>query len=109
MIKLNLRGKVMVKLSERLRRKTVGVALVFLSLGILGSLFSRNLVEAFLMTEVIVITGFYVFFSIIVPGLYPKKRNNEDIFLGGAARPPYIHEYELYVPKSALISEEEEA
>ncbi|MEM2109510.1 MAG: hypothetical protein QW327_03380 [Candidatus Odinarchaeota archaeon] len=98
----------MVKLSERLKRRTIAVALVFLSLGILGSFFSRTLVEFFLMAELVVITAFYVFFSIIVPGLYPKKRNNEEIFLGGVARPPYIHEYELYVPKSALISEEEE-
>ncbi|MHA1754403.1 MAG: hypothetical protein ACTSYR_02680 [Candidatus Odinarchaeia archaeon] len=96
------------KLTERIKRKTTGVALIFLSLGIIGSMFSRNLVEFFLMAELISITGFYVFFAIIVPGLYPKKRNTEEIFLGGVAKPPYIHEYELFVPKSSLISEEEE-
>ncbi|MHA1408954.1 MAG: hypothetical protein ACTSQY_01310, partial [Candidatus Odinarchaeia archaeon] len=62
----------------------------------------------FFMAELISITGFVVFMAIIIPGLYPKKRNTEEIFLGGVAKPPYIHEYELYVPKSVLVSEEEE-
>lgn len=96
------------RLTERIKRRTTGVALVFLSLGIIGSMFSRNLVEFFLMAEVISITGFYIFFAIIVPELYPRKRTTEEIFLGGASKPPYINEYELYVPKSSLISEEEE-
>jgi hypothetical protein len=92
---------------RRIRRVTASVAIVFLSLGILGTLFSRNLVEFFLMAELITISGFHFLFAIIVPILYPAKRDAEEIFLGGAAKPPYIHEYELYVPEQDLIAKEE--
>ncbi|MHA1237775.1 MAG: hypothetical protein ACTSSJ_00775 [Candidatus Odinarchaeia archaeon] len=98
----------MPRVSERTKRRSMAVAFIFLSLGILGSMFARTLVEFFLMAEVISITSFYIFFSIIIPGLYPKKRTTEDIFTGGVAKPPYLHEYELYVPRVTLIAEEEE-
>lgn len=100
----------MARISERTKKRATAVAFIFLSLAILGSMVSRTLVEFFLMAEIISITSFYIFFSIIIPGFYPrlKTRDAADIFLGGVAKPPYIENYELYAPRVTLIAEEEE-
>lgn len=86
----------------------LAVAMILISLGGLGFIFARNLVEFFLLAELVAVSAFYIFFSVLIPSLFPETVKAEDIFTGGAAKPPYIHDDEVLRPVFPFLEEEEE-
>ena len=87
-----------------MRSHSLAYALLILTIGSLGSALARNIIELFFMAELVSIAFFYIFFSVIIPALFPKRVKADAIFLGGAAKTPYIRSEEIYTPKLPLIS-----
>lgn len=83
------------------RRVPLTFAIVVLTVGCIGAIVSRTHVEFFLGVELISVAYLYVFFSVIIPAVFPKKVKAEAVFTGGAARAPYIRSDELYAPPPA--------
>lgn len=76
-------------------------AITVLTVGCVGAIISRTQVEFFLGVELISVAYLYVFFSVIIPAVFPKKVKAEAVFIGGVARAPYIRSDELYAPPRA--------
>jgi hypothetical protein len=89
----------------RVRRLSLGLSLVLLTLGSIGIAITRNPIEMFLCAELVTVSTFYIFFTVIIPATRPVKINPEMIFLGGVARSPYISPTELYAPGIPFIKE----
>ena len=92
-----------------MRKLPLVFAIIVLTASLIGIVLSRNLIELFLCAELISVVSFFLFFTIIIPAIFPSKVKPEAIFIGGAAKPPYIHDFELYTPKLPLLTEEESA
>lgn len=91
-----------------MRRLPLVFATIVLTAGSIGIILSRNLIELFFCAELISVVFFFIFFSIIIPAIFPSKVNPEAIFIGGTAKSPYVHDSEFYTPKLPLLTEEEE-
>ncbi|MEM3382331.1 MAG: hypothetical protein QXI59_05795 [Candidatus Bathyarchaeia archaeon] len=89
----------------RVRRLSLGLSIVLLTLGSIGMAIAHNPIEMFLCAELVTISTFYIFFTVIIPATRPLKVNPETIFLGGVARTPYISATELYAPGIPFIKE----
>ena len=90
----------------RTRRFPLGFALTLLTGGSVGIAVARTPVEVFLCAELVTISAFYIFFTIIIPALRPTTVDTEGIFLGGVAKSPYVSPSELFAPGIPLISED---
>ncbi len=71
--------------------------------GMIGLLFARDVVEFFLLAELTSIATFYVFFSVLIPTLFPKPAPPESVFICGLGKPPYLDEREVYEPPYPLV------
>jgi len=87
-----------------MRRLPFAYAILILTAGSLGAALGRNLIELFFMAELVSIAFFYIFFSVIVPAIFPRRVKADAIFLGGATKPPYVRSEEIYTPQLPLIS-----
>ncbi|MFX0096238.1 MAG: hypothetical protein ACFE7E_00590 [Candidatus Hodarchaeota archaeon] len=103
----NFKGK---KLSKIWQKDVLplAVAMILLSLGGLGFVFARNLIEFFLLAELVAVSAFYILFSVLIPSLFPKQVKVGDIFTGGVSKPPYIRDDEILRPVVPFLEEEEE-
>jgi hypothetical protein len=82
-------------------------AIVIIGVSSLGiSMFSWNIIELFLFAEFISIASIYLFLTILIPALFPKKSDPEAIFIGGAGKPPYVSADEIYSPSLPIFEEE---
>ncbi|MFX1486825.1 MAG: hypothetical protein ACFFBS_07005 [Promethearchaeota archaeon] len=84
------------------------VAMVILTLGSLGFIFARNLLEFFLLAELVAVATFFILFSVLIPSLFPEEVKTEEIFTGGAAKAPYISDDEVLRPVIPFLEEEED-
>lgn len=91
-----------------MRRLSLAFSILVLMMSTVGIIFSRNLVEFFLCAEIISVTSFFIFSTVIIPAIFPPKVKAESVFIGGAAKPPYIHDFELCRPNLPLLAEREE-
>jgi len=86
------------------RRRFPFVFAVFtLAIASFAILLTRNLVEVFLFAELISVALFYIFFTVAIPATFPRKKDPEAIFIGGAGKPPYVSSRELLTPQLSLI------
>jgi hypothetical protein len=90
----------------RARRLPLGISIALLIGSSLGIVFAETTIEVFLCSELATISAFYIFFAVIIPALYRTGMDTEKIFLGGAAKSPYLSGPELFSPGIPLISEE---
>ena len=85
-------------------RKLPSVFAAFLlAAGSFGILVTRSIVEVFLCAELISIALFYIFFTAIIPVVFPQRKDAEAIFIGGAGKPPYVSSSELFSPHLTFI------
>ena len=84
----------------------LGFSIILLCIGSIGIIIARTAIEVFFCAELVTISAFYIFFTIVIPALHPLKIDPEKIFIGGVAKPPYISSSELKSPDIPLISEE---
>lgn len=89
----------------KLRRLPFGFSLVLLTLGSMGVTIARTTIEIFLCAELVTISAFYIFFTVIIPAIKPMRIDPEQIFIGGVAKSPYVSASELLSPGIPLISE----
>jgi hypothetical protein len=90
----------------RARRLPLAFSLALLTIGSIGITVTRTPIEVFLCAELVTISTFYIFFTVLIPSIRTEIVNPEKIFLGGVAKPPYIAASELLSPGIPLISEE---
>jgi len=88
------------------RRLPLSFSLLLLTAGSIGIAVAQTSIEIFLCAELVTISTFYIFFTVIIPALHPVRVDPSRIFIGGVARPPYISATELFSPGIPLISEE---
>lgn len=81
-------------------------AIIVLTIGCVGIVTARTLVELFLFVELVSTATFFIFFTVLIPTVFPQKRRPEAIFIGGAAKPPYIHPEEIFSPGIPLLAGE---
>ncbi|MGQ9542614.1 MAG: hypothetical protein ACUVTM_00790 [Candidatus Bathyarchaeia archaeon] len=87
------------------RRLPLTFSLLLLTAGSMGIAVAQTPIEIFLCAELVTISTFYIFFTVIIPALHPKADLNA-IFIGGAAKSPYISSTELFSPGIPVIKEE---
>jgi hypothetical protein len=79
------------------------IAIFILVISVLGALFSFSEegtpVMLFLFAELASLVSFYIFFSVIVPSLFPELRNVDENFNCGASE-IYLNPEEMYNPKT---------
>jgi len=76
------------------------IALIILSASVLGSLFvNGNFVLLFLCAELASLVSFYMFFSVIIPSLFPEHHMVEENFNCGANE-LYLQAEEAYAPQA---------
>jgi hypothetical protein len=79
------------------------IAIIILVISVLGALFSFNEegtpVMLFLFAELASLVSFYIFFSVIVPSLFPELRDVDENFNCGASE-LYLNPEEMYNPKT---------
>ncbi|HTX43944.1 MAG TPA: hypothetical protein VMC61_04385 [Methanocella sp.] len=75
------------------------IAIIILVISVLGALFSNGLIVLFLFAELASLVSFYIFFSVIVPSLFPEMRNVDENFNCGASE-LYLNPEEMYNPKT---------
>jgi hypothetical protein len=77
------------------------IAIFILVISVLGSLFfaSGGLIMLFLFAELASMVSFYIFFSVIIPSLFPEYRNVDENFNCGASE-LYLNPEEMYGPKT---------
>ena len=74
------------------------IALVILAISVLGSLIvSSDLVLLFLFAELASLVSFYMFFSVIIPSLFPEQHSVDENFNCGANE-TYLNAEEAYAP-----------
>jgi hypothetical protein len=68
---------------------------------VLGALFfaAQGLIMLFLFAELASLVSFYIFFSVIIPSLFPEYRNVDENFNCGADQ-IYLDSKEMYGPKT---------
>jgi hypothetical protein len=77
------------------------IAIFILVISVLGALFfaSQGLIMLFLFAELASLVSFYIFFSVIIPSLFPEYRNVDENFNCGADQ-VYLDSKEMYGPKT---------
>ncbi len=80
------------------KKYSMTFAVVLSTVSFAGLLFARDVVEFFLLAELISLAVFFILFSMIVPTLFPEKATAENVFTGGTAKPPYLLDQEVYIP-----------
>ncbi|HTY90085.1 MAG TPA: hypothetical protein VMC84_02815 [Methanocella sp.] len=77
------------------------IAIFILVASVLGALFfaDRSMIVLFLFAELASLVSFYVFFSVIIPSLFPEYRNVDENFNCGADE-IYLNSKEMYGPKT---------
>ncbi len=75
------------------------IAIIILVISVLGALFSDGLIMLFLFAELASLVSFYIFFSVIVPSLFPELRDVDENFNCGASE-LYLNPEEMYNPKT---------
>lgn len=76
------------------------IALVILSLSVIGALLvNSDLALLFLFAELASLVSFYMFFSVIIPSLFPEYHKVEENFNCGASE-MYLHSDEAYAPNA---------
>lgn len=77
------------------------IAIVILVISVLGTLFLSNessmTIILFLFAELASLVSFYIFFSVIIPSLFPEYRNTNENFNCGASE-IYLNQDEMYTP-----------
>jgi Na+/melibiose symporter-like transporter len=74
------------------------IAIIILIISVLGALFANGLIMLFLFAELASLVSFYIFFSVIVPSLFPELRDVDENFNCGASE-LYLNHEEMYNPK----------
>jgi len=69
--------------------------------------FTTNPIVLMLLIEISATSVIYFLFISIIPAIRPEKVNVEDIFMCGAAKPPYLSADEAYRVKIPFAEEEE--
>ncbi len=80
------------------KKYSMTFAVVLSTLSFVGLLFARDIVEFFLLAELVSLSVFFILFSMIVPTLFPEKPTAGNVFTGGTAKPPYLRDQEVYIP-----------
>jgi hypothetical protein len=77
------------------------IAIFILVISVLGALFfaAQGLIMLFLFAELASLVSFYIFFSVIIPSLFPEYRNVDENFNCGAGE-IYLNPEEMYGPKT---------
>ncbi len=77
------------------------IAIFILVLSVLGAIFfaAQGLIVLFLFAELASLVSFYIFFSVIIPSLFPEYRKAEENFNCGADE-TYLNAGEMYGPKT---------
>ncbi len=77
------------------------IAIFILIVSVLGALFfaAQGLIVLFLFAELASLVSFYIFFSVIIPSLFPEYRNVDENFNCGADE-VYLNSREMYGPKT---------
>lgn len=77
------------------------IAIFILVTSVLGALFLADwgLIVLFLFAELASLVSFYIFFSVIIPSLFPEYRNVDENFNCGADE-VYLNTKEMYGPKT---------
>ncbi len=76
------------------------IALFVLVVSVVGALVSGgSFVTLFLFLELASLVCFYMFFSVIIPSLFPELRDVDENFNCGASE-VYLEAEEMYGPKS---------
>lgn len=76
------------------------IALFVLVISVIGALVSgSSFVMLFLFLELASLVCFYMFFSVIIPSLFPELRDVDENFNCGASE-VYLEAEEMYGPKS---------
>jgi len=81
-------------------------AIIVLMIGCVGIVVAQTLVELFLFAELVSVATFFLFFTVLIPAVFPQKRRPEAIFIGGVTKPPYIYPEELFSPGLPLLAGE---
>jgi hypothetical protein len=83
------------------------IALVILVISVVGALVSggpgrgSELIMLFLFAELASLVSFYMFFSVIIPTLFPEDRDVEENFNCGASE-IYLDAGEMYGPRTVF-------
>jgi hypothetical protein len=79
------------------------IAIFILVVSVLGAIFFSSgggvPVVLFLFAELASLVSFYIFFSVIIPSLFPEYRNVDENFNCGASE-IYLNPEEMYGPKT---------
>jgi len=77
------------------------IAIFILVLSVLGALFfaSQGLIVLFMFAELASLVSFYIFFSVVIPSLFPEYRKVEENFNCGADE-IYLNTGEMYGPET---------
>ena len=76
------------------------IALFILVISVIGALVSgTSFVTLFLFAELASLVSFYMFFSVIIPSLFPEYRDVDENFNCGASE-IYLDAGEMYGPKT---------
>ena len=79
------------------------IAIFILVISVLGALLfsAQGLIMLFLFSELASLVTFYIFFSVIIPSLFPEYRNVDENFNCGASE-IYLNEKEMYGPRTVF-------
>jgi hypothetical protein len=76
------------------------IAIFILVISVLGILFvPQGLIVLFMFAELASLVSFYIFFSVIIPSLFPEYRNVDENFNCGASE-LYLNPEEMYEPRT---------
>ena len=77
------------------------IAIFILVISVLGALFfsAQGLIVLFMFAELASLVSFYIFFSVVIPSLFPEYRKVEENFNCGADE-VYLNTGEMYGPKT---------
>lgn len=76
------------------------IAILILVTSVIGALFANgSYIVLFLFAELASLVSFYIFFSVIIPSLFPEYRNVDENFNCGASE-MYLNPEEMYGPKT---------
>ncbi len=79
------------------------IAIFILVISVLGALliWDQGLIMLFLFAELASLVTFYIFFSVIIPSLFPEYRNVDENFNCGASE-IYLNADEMYGPRTVF-------
>ena len=76
------------------------IAILILVISVIGALFAgSSYVVLFLFAELASLVSFYIFFSVIIPSMFPEYRNVDENFNCGASE-LYLNPEEMYGTKT---------